>query len=99
MKFLLKFLGQLGEKTTRTDLWTLCALTAFIWSMVKWDTDIMLWIMGFMFADLGVEKYTDVQKVKHYAENIRENQSSTHSTAISVSNNSTPVDENQPTTE
>lgn len=89
---ILNLISQLGDRATRSDLWTLCAIVAFIWALIKWDTEIMLWIMGFMFADLGVEKVTDVQKVKHYAENIRKDQSRPRRVNLSNRNNSDAVD-------
>lgn len=97
MKPILNFIDQLGERTNRTDLWVLAALVAFVFALVHWDTEMLLWVMGFMFADLGIEKVTDMQKVKLYAENTRENKSSARSAIVSTGNNSSTLDSDEPT--
>jgi len=56
---------------------------------------MVIWLLGFMFADLGIEKYTDVQKVKHYAETIREDQSDSHHYPNTRGSNSNVVDSNR----
>lgn len=98
MKTVLTLIDQLGERANRTDLWIICTLVSFVFAIARWDTELLIWVMGFMFADLGIEKVSDVQKVKMYAENIREDQSGSRSTDISSGNDNPSMDSHKPIT-
>lgn len=73
MSKILTLLDHLGEKTTRTDLWTLCLIGSLIWGLWQSQEIIILTILGYMSADLIGKEVADVYKVKHYAESIKQN--------------------------
>lgn len=92
MKALLSLLGTLGEKTTRTDLWVICAVACLVWALINSEESVTLFILGYMFADLIGKEVADVYKVKHYAENIRQGKGGSHSTSDLTDNASSDVD-------
>lgn len=94
MKQLLLLLGKLGEKTTRTDLWVLCAVAALIWAMINSDESVTLFILGYMFADLIGKEVADIYKVKQYAQTVRENQSGARPSTNLGSDSSAAVEQN-----
>lgn len=94
MRQLLLLLGKLGEKTTRTDLWVLCAIAALIWAMVNSDESVTLFILGYMFADLIGKEVADIYKVKQYAQTVRENQSLPYNNSITTGSDNTALVQN-----
>lgn len=99
MRNLVLLLQSLGEKATRTDIWTICIVVTLVWALIKCDTELLTWIIGFMFADLGVKKYAEVQKAKHYAETTRENKSYPRDNSDIIGGNGGDVDTNKPPAE